>query len=109
MDKDNSLGEFIVGTVEGDDMKDVKFCPQHGYPLPCHKCGMPLSKESEIFQAGYKQKEKDLNLQMVSLSDLLLKHRQAGRKEVVDWFLNSQGGATLDELNTKLKEWEVDG
>ncbi len=38
------------------EAKDIKWCPQHGYPLPCHKCGMPLSQESqkEIFESGKK-------------------------------------------------------
>ncbi len=37
--------------------KDIKWCPQHGYPLPCHKCGMPLSQTSqkEIYQAGIRE------------------------------------------------------
>ncbi len=26
------------------EAKDVKWCPQHGYPLPCDKCGMSLTK-----------------------------------------------------------------
>jgi len=37
--------------------EDVKWCPQHGYPLPCYKCGMPLSKlqQKEIYQAGIRE------------------------------------------------------
>ena len=33
--------------------KDAKWCPQHGYPLPCNKCGMPLTQlqQEEIFKA----------------------------------------------------------
>ena len=39
------------------EAKDIKWCPQHGYPLPCHKCGMPLSQvqQKEIYQAGIKE------------------------------------------------------
>ena len=39
------------------EAKDIKWCPQHGYPLPCHKCGMPLSQTSqkEIYQAGIRE------------------------------------------------------
>lgn len=45
--------------------EDIKWCPQHGYPLPCYKCGMPLSNVSqkEIYEKGEK----------------------AGIKEVVEW------------------------
>lgn len=37
--------------------KDIKWCPQHGYPLPCAKCGMPISKEqrNDIYKAGIKE------------------------------------------------------
>lgn len=37
--------------------KDIKWCPQHGYPLPCHKCGMPLSQpqQREIYKAGIRE------------------------------------------------------
>ena len=36
------------------EAKDVKWCSQHGYPLPCHKCGMPLSQldQKEIYREG---------------------------------------------------------
>ena len=30
------------------EAKDIKWCPQHGYPLPCYKCGMPLSQLEEV-------------------------------------------------------------
>lgn len=34
--------------------KDVKWCPQHGYPLPCFKCGLPLSpaQQLDVYRAG---------------------------------------------------------
>ena len=37
--------------------EDVKWCPQHGYHLPCYKCGLPLSKlqQKEIYQAGIRE------------------------------------------------------
>ena len=36
------------------EAKDIKWCPQHGYPLPCDKCGMPLSKlqQGDIYERG---------------------------------------------------------
>ncbi len=50
-------------------MEDIKWCPQHGYPLPCHKCGMPLSKiqQKDIYQAGIREvvewiEENDLSI-----------------------------------------------
>jgi len=33
-------------------MVDSKWCPQHGYPKPCDKCGMPLTQQKEIYRAG---------------------------------------------------------
>ena len=45
-------------------MEDIKWCPQHGYPLPCAKCGMPsIESQREIFEKG----------------------RQAGKKEGAEW------------------------
>ena len=37
--------------------KDVKWCPQHGYPLPCAKCGMPLTQlqQKEIYEVGMRK------------------------------------------------------
>ena len=29
-------------------MEDSKWCPQHGYPLPCDKCGMPSKTLKEL-------------------------------------------------------------
>ena len=46
------------------EAKDVKWCPQHGYPLPCYKCGMPLNdiQQKDIYelgkQAGIKTEQK---------------------------------------------------
>ena len=39
------------------EAKDIKWCPQHGYPLPCNKCRMPLSRQDqkEIYQAGIRK------------------------------------------------------
>ena len=42
--------------------KDIKWCPQHGYPLPCDKCGLGQ------FELG----------------------KQAGIKEVVEWIRKHQ-------------------
>ena len=84
-------------------MEDIKWCPQHGYPLPCAKCGMPsIESQREIFEKG----------------------RQAGKKEVVEWMKQyAQTDLLVDErdkpipfycfddivLNTKLKDWGIDG
>lgn len=36
------------------ETKDIKWCLPHGYPLPCYKCGMPLTEmqQKEIYKAG---------------------------------------------------------
>jgi len=105
-------------------MKSKEWCPQHGYPLPCDKCGMPLSQpqQKEIYEtgrkAGYKQKEEEMNCQSVSLADLCLEHRKAGRKEVVDWIENKRHllrppsnfakmGIDYNEWQAQLKEWGI--
>ena len=36
-------------------MEDKKWCPQHGFPLPCDKCGMPLTQQKEIYKAGQRE------------------------------------------------------
>ena len=38
------------------EAKDIKWCPEHGYPLPCEKCGFPLSQpgQKEIYDAGFR-------------------------------------------------------
>ena len=33
--------------------KDIKWCPQHGYPLPCNKCGLGQYEAGE--QAGRRE------------------------------------------------------
>ncbi len=68
-------------------MEDIKWCPQHGYPLPCDKCGMPLSQlqQKEIYQSGI--------------------------REVVEWFREELGGEypfDTQLLDDKLREWGVD-
>ena len=41
---------------------EVKWCPQHGYPLPCPKCGMPLTgpQQKEIYEAGRQSAIKEI-------------------------------------------------
>ena len=36
------------------EAKDIKRCPQHGYPLPCLKCDTLLTMlmQEEIFEKG---------------------------------------------------------
>ncbi len=80
------------------EAKDSKWCPQHGYPLPCDKCGLGQ------YEAG----------------------KQTGRNESVEWFLKhkieGQGydwgirkGAPVEiftvdplELLVMLKKWGID-
>jgi RecJ-like exonuclease len=42
-------------TIEGQD-KQAEYCPQHGYPLPCYKCGY-TAKQDGMGQA--KKEERD--------------------------------------------------
>ena len=76
------------------EAKDIKWCPQHGYPLPCNKCGMPLSQiqQKDVYESG----------------------RQAGIKEVVEWIKEHQIGNEFSAISvpkftylTKLKEWGI--
>ena len=69
------------------EAKDTKWCPQHGYPLPCAKCGLGL------YEAG----------------------TQAGIKEVVGWIeeksTNQSNGKLYvfvgEDWHKQLKEWEI--
>ena len=70
------------------ETKDVEWCPQHGYPLPCHKCGMPLSQVSqkEIYEKG----------------------KQAGIREVVEWIKDTDIFIMLSPRKRKeLEEWGI--
>lgn len=57
------------------EKKDIKWCPQHGYPLPCNKCGMPLPQYTKQEENGVKKDWKDTQMEMY----------KAGIKEVVEW------------------------
>lgn len=52
--------------------RDIKWCPQHGYSLPCNKCGLGL------FEAGY-------NKALAQLAGMAEECKQQGRREVVEW------------------------
>jgi len=78
-----------------------------------------------MYKAGYEQREKEMNLQLVSLSDMLLTQRQAGIREVVEWIrtcecatdVKQEEGSlwcrkgdiamTQEYLKTKLKDWGI--
>ena len=83
------------------EAKDIKWCPQHGYPLPCAKCGMPLTQvaQKEIFEKG----------------------KQAGIKEAVEWLYKETGECPLyndgsfiiakmrpSQWQAQLKEWRLE-
>ena len=40
-------------TFEPKSEEVVQWCPQHGYPLPCHKRGMPKSNKREELCGAY--------------------------------------------------------
>jgi len=63
------------------DGKELEYCPQHGYPLPCDKCGLGQ------FELG----------------------KQAGIKEVVEWINENNGRPDhiLDLWQSKLKSWNI--
>ena len=73
--------------------KEINWCPQHGYPLPCFKCGMPLSqmKQKDIYELG----------------------RGAGIKEVVEWLENNLEptipmSLEYEKLQAQKKIWGID-
>jgi len=43
--------------------EEIKWCPQHGYPLPCNKCGMPLSQpqQKEIYESGRREGKEEFD------------------------------------------------
>ena len=93
--------------------EDIKWCPQHGYPLPCYKCGMPLSgvDQKEIYKAGYDKA-------MAQLAEMTEECKQLGRREVVEWlggWYDVDGYSLVERLiipwaqwQAKLKEWGID-
>ncbi len=56
---------------------------------------------------GMKDEKKEVEMTTLSLSDLLMKHRKAGRKDVVDWIEENNGRPDhiLDLWKAQLKEW----
>jgi hypothetical protein len=95
LDEDNTI--LICGKCHSEyhgikerinmEAKEIKWCPQHGYPLPCDKCGLGL------FEAG----------------------KQAGIKEVLDGledYLAFNMPMMWEQLKTssswqaKVKEWK---
>ena len=79
--------------MEAKDIKRKRWCPQHGYPLPCHKCGMPLSQtdQKEIYDAGY-------NKALAQLAAMTAECEQRGTKKVVEWIEKEFGYFTDDGL-----------
>ena len=70
------------------EAKDIKWCPQHGYPLPCYKCGMPLTspQQKEIFKAGYEEAVRFTHRQFDrNLPEIMELLKQEGRREVLAW------------------------
>lgn len=62
------------------EAKDTKWCPQHGYPLPCDKCGLGQ------YELGFK----------------------AGIKEVVEWLENeSHFGIPKTLTEQSQKDWQA--
>ena len=37
--------------LKGEEMKQTEWCPQHGYPLPCDKCGLGV-REATLKEVG---------------------------------------------------------
>ena len=72
-------------------MEDIKWCPQHGYPLPCAKCGMPsIESQREIFEKGRQAGIKERRSKMTVLA-FVMKFR-----DVKD-YLAKLGNITLAE------------
>ncbi len=73
----------------------VKYCPQHGYPLPCDKCGLGQYELGK--QAGIKEVVEWLS------------HKEL---EVITWTIPEYRKVFEDlQINTewqsKLKEWGI--
>lgn len=78
--------------------KDIKWCPQHGYPLPCYKCGMPLTQiqQKEVYQAGIKEV-----VEWVQSHTLIKPNKDSLTKFTPFYQIEEQ------ELGKKCKEWGV--
>ena len=73
---------------------EAKWCPQHGYPLPCAKCGLGLYEAGT--QAGIKE-----------VVEFVIKKNRAGGLYFHDghWLKTFEFQLTEDEL----KEWGIEG
>jgi len=88
-------------------MEDIKWCPQHGYPLPCDKCGMPLCKEGqrEIYQEGFKAGQESEREFILQNTDRDKRARLEGIRKVVEW-VNLKFKVDNDlEWQSQVKEW----
>ena len=91
--------------------KDTKWCPQHGYPLPCDKCGMPLSptQQKDIYEAGRKAGYEQRKLEELPYYS---EERQLGIKEAIE-FMKKELPEEYNEFavwsvwQAKLKEWGI--
>jgi len=54
------------------------------FPAECYGAIVPEDFRI-VFKAGYKQAREEMNLQTMSLADMLLTQRQEGRQEMVEW------------------------
>ena len=71
-----------------------------------------LTKAKISFKVGYKQAREEMNLQTMSLAELLLTQRQEGRKEVVEWlqthpYYKRMFGESPFEWQVQKKEWGI--
>ena len=69
-----------------------------------------IAQSKLSFKAGYKQAREEMDIQLISLADLCLEHRQEGRREVVDFTNSFWSGKDIwkhPEGQAKLKEWGI--
>lgn len=80
------------------DGKECTFCPQHGYPLPCYKCGLGQYELGK--QTGIKEVVEWINKQELRIPSEY--ETISGEKVVVYLALYPSVG-----WQSKLKEWGV--
>lgn len=63
------------------------------------------------YKAGYEARKNEVEMATVSLAELCLKHRNAGREEVVNWvheIIKVAPPEVYESWQSKLKAWGID-
>jgi flagellar biosynthesis/type III secretory pathway protein FliH len=87
-------------------MTSQEWCPQHGYPEPCAKCGRDETEKA--YKRGFKEGKEEESTQAyhAGLADGI----DRGRREVLNFLHDNSAGIMMNEyaLAVKLNEWGLE-